>query len=1580
MSEIRNSEPEVEALPSRWRRSFGTDDDRIEALCELAGWYWYCVYAWWRRAGLDAEGAATATAVSFGRWMGDLPPSPADVGAGRMREWVPARLAELQSTPLEGIPAIEIDRAWAAERYEDEPPGEPDAVFQRRWAITVLEFTTTTLQAEYSARGEEALFAELMPFAGFQEPSDEDYAAAATRSGLTTGAIRKELFEFRTRHGELLRSLAADTVLDPSDTPSEITALYCALDAPGPDAAAAPLPEAIQLAPPDEVFARAMQSVRMTKPARGGWLPPTVEEAARLFPQYQVLSLLGRGGMGAVYKARQIELDRFVAIKLLPLEISVDNDFAERFRREARAMARLDHPNIVGVYDFGATNEGHLYFVMAYVEGANLHQMIHGPGLAPAQSLEIVDGVCDALAYAHENGIVHRDIKPENVMVSLNGRVKVADFGLARLIDAGAEQFGNTMTGTVMGTADYMAPEQSHGMHVDHRADIYSLGVMLYEMLCREVPQGMFDPPSTRVAGVNTRVDQVVAKAMQQQPDRRYQSTTEMKIDLAAARATLPRVPKPGPGPVRGKSRKPFLIGAAGLAVVAGVIVALCFLARPKPVPRNTGSESPAPEIAPVAKGPATASFTGASAANIAAASKDASYVNTATPAPSSIGDLQATQYNWSNFAGMPGGQGNVDGTGIAARFNHPTGVAVDSSGNIYVADKGNDTIRGITPGGVVTTVAGSPREAEFADGTGISARFTHPTGVAIDSSGNIYVADRGDHTIRKVTPGGFVTTLAGSPEAFGGAADGTGRAARFNHPAGVAVDASGNVYVADGDNHTIRKVTPGGEVTTLAGSPGASGDTDGTGRAARFNQPAGVAVDASGNVYVTDSGNHTIRKVTPGGVVTTVAGSPGVRGTADGTGGATRFCSPCGVAVAVDASGNVYGEENHTILKVTPGGVVTTLAGSPGETGTADGTGSAAQFSTLSGVAVDRSGNVYVADTLNNTIRKVTPGGEVTTVAGSHDNAGTADGTGSAARFRGAKGVAVDKSGNVYVTDAGNYTIRKVTPDGVVTTLVGRSAAGFMGPTGVAVDGNGNLYVADSRQNTIRRVAPSGLVTTLAGSSQGTPGTADGAGSAARFNHPCGVAVDRSGNIYITDCDNFTIRKVTSGGVVTTLAGSPGVAGITDGTGSAARFKNPSGVAVDGSGNVYVADSSNHRIRKVTSGGVVTTLAGGGGDGDNESVDGTGSAARFSSLGGVALDGSGNVYVADEGNDTIRKVTPDGVVTTIGGTPKLADGVDGVGSRALFSAPSGVAISSDGILYVADEGNNRISKGVLWAPPAASAGAADGSANGVTTATKEAPFVNTLGMKFVPVPIIGGPTGGQRVLFSIWDTRVQDYERFAKETGDRWLQNRARGNPQGPTHPVVNVSLGQAQLFCQWLSEREHAAGRIPAGWSYRLPTDHEWSCAAGIGAKEDAAASPAYKSNRIDGYPWGSEWPPPAGAGNYLSEEARPAVEAGKYSWLHAEDIIAGYHDGFAEMSPVGSFPANSFGLFDLGGNVRQICADWYDKDKKEVVVRGCQWDNGDPEHTKLSARMGAIWDHGGKAIGFRCILAPVSPKPAP
>ncbi|WP_184338484.1 NHL domain-containing protein, partial [Prosthecobacter vanneervenii] len=505
------------------------------------------------------------------------------------------------------------------------------------------------------------------------------------------------------------------------------------------------------------------------------------------------------------------------------------------------------------------------------------------------------------------------------------------------------------------------------------------------------------------------------------------------------------------------------------------------------------------------------------------------------------------------------------------------------------------------TISGIFTGLAEGAKLSAAYGGNTFTLRISY-----VGGDGNDITLTRVGGTAQIPNGGGYTwTTLAGSLGGVG-SQDRTGAQASFYYPFGTAVDSSGSMYVADTFNHTIRKVTSAGVVSTLAGSAGESGSADGTGSVARFNNPTGVAVDSAGNVYVADKYNHTIRKVTSAGVVSTLAGSAGVKGSTDDTGSAARFFSPSGVAV--DSAGNVYVADlgNHTIRKVTAAGVVSTLAGSAGVIGSVDDTGSAASFNIPSGVAVDSAGNVYVADSGNSVIRKVTEAGVVSTLAGSTEATGSMDGTGSAARFNNPSGVAVDSAGNVYVADGGNSTIRKVTSAGVVSTLAGSaeargsadgtgSAARFNNPGGVAVDSAGNVYVADYINSAIRKVTTAGVVSTLAGSAE-VSGSVDGTASSASFNTPTGVVVDNAGNVYVADQFNHTIRKVTAAGVVSTLAGSAGVSGSADGTGSAAEFYYPSSVAVDSAGNVYVADQFNHTIRKVTAAGVVSTLAGSAG------------------------------------------------------------------------------------------------------------------------------------------------------------------------------------------------------------------------------------------------------------------------------------------------------------------------------------------------------------------------------------------------
>ncbi len=264
-----------------------------------------------------------------------------------------------------------------------------------------------------------------------------------------------------------------------------------------------------------------------------GFEPPAPEELAKRFPHLEIIELIGRGGMGAVYKARQPGLDRLVAVKILPLEVAADPAFAERFTREARALAKLSHQNIVSVFDFGQV-DGQFYIMMEYVDGTNLRQLIETQSINPEEALAIVPQICEALQFAHNEGIVHRDIKPENILLDKQGRVKIADFGLAKLLAKTPQNATLTAAHQVMGTLHYMAPEQMRGAGtVDHRADIYSLGVVFYEMLTGQLPIGRFEPPSRKVQ-VDVRLDEVVLRSLENEPARRYQHVSELKSDVTA--------------------------------------------------------------------------------------------------------------------------------------------------------------------------------------------------------------------------------------------------------------------------------------------------------------------------------------------------------------------------------------------------------------------------------------------------------------------------------------------------------------------------------------------------------------------------------------------------------------------------------------------------------------------------------------------------------------------------------------------------------------------------------------------------------------------------------------------------------------------------------------------------------------------------------------------------------------------------------------------------------------------------------------------------------------------------------------
>jgi sugar lactone lactonase YvrE len=664
----------------------------------------------------------------------------------------------------------------------------------------------------------------------------------------------------------------------------------------------------------------------------------------------------------------------------------------------------------------------------------------------------------------------------------------------------------------------------------------------------------------------------------------------------------------------------------------------------------------------------------------------------------------------WSDIAGatnatyaLPSTHAGMNGLGLRALARNATGVATSAAANLGIRTAG-------APGGTLQVLAGGIGGAGNIDGAGTSARLLHPSTLTIDAEGTIHVCVADDqfsaavpNTERRISAQGFATTIVVPPSGLGlcnveNAFDAAGNSyfatdgltIRKRSAAGVvskfadvpgmygrlALDAAGNVYMAETDQHAIRKITAAGVVSTLAGMPGSSGSADGSGDAARFFRPFALVVDRAGNVFVSDQWNHTIRKITSASVVTTLAGVAGQWGDADGTGAAARFAAPSGIVL--DRSDNLYvaDRDNFLIRKITPAGVVTTLAGRGGELRPA----TPSQFQGVTSLAIDGGGTVLVADPNHHAIRKVAPDGTMPVWVGAPPSPGSADGSGAAAGFRNPTGVAAAADGNVYVADSGNHTIRQITRLGAVSTVAGFAqnpgttdavgpVARFKDPSDIAVDATGNLQVTDTGNESVRMVTPAGQVTTRLSGKAGATGIAMAAGGGLYL----GLSTELRPSIpFAFSIPHSRFERIEPSGTGSVLAGAqpPSVQSISyrDGAGGQALFSRSGAIAAAASGTLYVADTGNCLIRRIDSAGFVSALAGRPPDAntgdDCGSTDGVGTAARLQRPQGLALDGSGNLYVADY--NTIRKITPDGTVTTVlGSAERLGIAVVGTPSLA---------------------------------------------------------------------------------------------------------------------------------------------------------------------------------------------------------------------------------------------------------------------------------------------------------------------------
>jgi uncharacterized protein (TIGR03437 family) len=638
--------------------------------------------------------------------------------------------------------------------------------------------------------------------------------------------------------------------------------------------------------------------------------------------------------------------------------------------------------------------------------------------------------------------------------------------------------------------------------------------------------------------------------------------------------------------------------------------------------------------------------------------------------------------------------------------------VATDKKGNYYIADGDNLMVMRVGSDGIINVVAGTGINFTSGDGgLAINAGLTSPQAIALDAQGNLYIGENG-FVIRKVTPDGIITTIAGTGVAGFSGDGGSALDAQFDYISGLAVDAAGNIYVADAIDNRVRKITPAGIITTFAGTGdiGSAGD-NGPATSAQIDTPRRLVFDSAGNLYIVQGlpdaePDSRIRKVDTRGIITTVAG--GGTGTGDGIQATSASIIPA--AVAVDSTGTLYIADAQTygIRKVDLQGRITTLAGGGGKHGFSGDGGPALKarfYFHLSALAVDSTGNILIADDLNQRIRKLTPAGALSTAAGNglfhfSGNGGPA----VSASLDYPTQVLSDSSGNIYITETVLSRVRRITPDGNINVFAGSGIQDYTGdngpataaslgyPAGLAFDANGNLYVSDTYASVVRKIDRNSIITTVAGTGDFGYSGDGGAATKATFSGPYGIDFDGSGNLYIADTFNNVIRMVAANGTVTTIAGDPqGGFGGDNGPALKALFDQPMGLRVY-KGAIYVADLANNRIRRIDlASHIITTVAGSNATG----YTGDGRPATQASLNfptGLAFDASGTMYIADSGNFVIRAVSPSGIISTFAGSYANPLGPDGgPATDAYFAAPWDVSVDSAGNVLIADQSAGQI-------------------------------------------------------------------------------------------------------------------------------------------------------------------------------------------------------------------------------------------------------------------------------------------------
>ncbi len=1358
-------------------------------------------------------------------------------------------------------------------------------------------------------------------------------------------------------------------------------------------------------------------TVRVAAPVSSGTIRqevelPLPEELTNLLPHgnYSVESFLGQGGMGAVYKGTQVRLKRPVAIKIMRRALGKDYDFEQRFEREAQAMAKLNHPNIVSVIDYGEAGPDYLYIVMELIVGADMMDVIRGGLMTQEMALSLLPQICDALQFAHDHGIVHRDIKPSNIMLTKDGRIKMADFGLAKRFDV--ESSFRTQTGTGMGTPDYAAPEQfDPTSSIDHRADIYALGVMIYQMITGQLPRGVWKPPSQR-AEVAPQWDAIVSRAMQSDPSDRYQQASEVKTDVSSiplaatktsaeksAESAAPAVPVPA-SPDKSKSKTPLLLGLIGTALVVSIGA---FFVLPKKPDTVRSVESPALSASPRSSGNSSAHYfenaeslpkkegvrweSGAIRIDSAAVTipkvtaRDAVLrasvlMNADSKNPVLALRRSATRYNTEYQASIEPGKGQAalyvveDNVGrLLGKWSLPkqyapsewaklefriTGTQLSLSvDGVLVGTVDDRTLRGPGSAQIYAHEKGYFSNIEFESLDGKSLPSTIATWQPLFTDAQW--RESGDqHEIKDGLlhlHGGFRKTQP-SPDGairarvvYRQDSQGAGLAVRHSESLGeyqLGVSRTG-VYLSS----TLRGIGAAGNLGLYAfPSPLQPGDAT----TLELRMQGDHLIGLVNGVAVIDKKDDQIKGPGEWGI-----------GSVDGWFESVEVLSFPATPTNNGLAGNpttikpyIVGEDKRTAGEL-PRGVWVPLK--------FDLARKDQWYTTLPNGGIKPITGTYltglVAKDVALRMRVLRPATiQQSSVQMRLESRGSRDLVirDKAALLRHHLSAGVSDSKPISLQDGvgvkspvllecatiGDMTYGAVNhiplpPLQLTTELI---AAGriridsaeteFTDIEIMILDG----VPADKHPDFVRSAnkTPATVTPNVPASSSSTqfppgqwvklftkaedlPEEVQKPGWEVKWKDGwiTGLKIGQVIPLPVTLRRNYAVRltSVCKGDVL-------------NGEGIVVRRQEPADAAARGHYQGKLSASS-FLIQQMVGGSYQTLHTSVSPDGPRPGKD------YKLEMGVVGLRLAGRLN-SDFATAMMEPQFKDGRAYL-----SFLNPIRDIEVINLNGLPEAEALR---ILGVDEKGNDLRGKSGTASP---------------SSATAAAPFINTLGMKFVPVP-------ETHVSFCVHETRKKDYAAYAAANpgvDDQWKSASKDGAPvsEGDDYPVCCVSWPEANAFCAWLSKKE--------GRAYRLPTDREWSFAVGVGTDESATSgmTPAMLSGKVAGrYPWGSDWPPPSGAGNF-----NDLTFQSKFPTL---PVIEGYTDDYATTSPVMTFKPNQLGLYDLAGNVWEWCADLWDSTSSERVIRGGAWNSSGRGDLNSSGR-----SHNDPSwrvfTGFRCVL---------